>query len=64
MKKYKPTTPSLRHRKIKDTKLLYHGRSLKQFQLGSKKSGGRNHSGHITSYHRGGGHKKKFRKID
>jgi large subunit ribosomal protein L2 len=29
-----------------------------------KKSGGRNNQGRITSYHRGGGHKRRYRKID
>jgi large subunit ribosomal protein L2 len=29
-----------------------------------KKSGGRNSNGRITSYHRGGGHRRRFRKID
>jgi large subunit ribosomal protein L2 len=29
-----------------------------------KKSGGRNSNGRITSYHRGGGHRRKYRQID
>jgi len=29
-----------------------------------KKSGGRNNTGRITSYHRGGGHKRRYRLID
>jgi len=29
-----------------------------------KKSGGRNTNGRITSYHRGGGHRRRFRQID
>ena len=29
-----------------------------------KKSGGRNNHGRITSFHRGGGHKRRYRKID
>lgn len=29
-----------------------------------KKSGGRNNQGRVTSYHRGGGHKRRYRKID
>lgn len=31
---------------------------------GKKRGSGRNHSGHITCRHHGGGHKKKFREID
>jgi large subunit ribosomal protein L2 len=29
-----------------------------------KKSGGRNANGHVTSWHRGGGHKRRYRTID
>jgi large subunit ribosomal protein L2 len=29
-----------------------------------KKSGGRNNTGRITAYHRGGGHKRRYRLID
>ena len=31
---------------------------------GLSKSGGRNNSGHVTSWHRGGGHKRKYRMVD
>lgn len=37
---------------------------IKQLSIGLKKTGGRNHTGHITAYHRGGGHKRKYRLID
>ena len=30
----------------------------------ANKKGGRNHHGKITSFHRGGGHKQKYRVID
>ena len=33
-------------------------------RIGRKKHGGRNHSGHITCRHKGGGHKKLYRVID
>jgi len=29
-----------------------------------KKTGGRNNKGHLTLRHRGGGHKRQYRKID
>jgi large subunit ribosomal protein L2 len=29
-----------------------------------KKTGGRNNQGHLTSRHRGGGHKRQYRRID
>lgn len=37
---------------------------LKKKIMGIKNSSGRNHSGKITSYHRGGGHKQKYRIIE
>lgn len=39
-------------------------RSLRQFTVGKGKTGGRNNTGSITSWHRGGGHKRKQRIID
>jgi len=37
---------------------------IKNIIIGKKNVSGRNNSGKITVYHKGGGHKKKFRKID
>ncbi len=36
----------------------------RQLMSSLKKSGGRNNNGRITSFHRGGGHKRRYRKID
>ena len=36
---------------------------LKKKIRGVKNNAGKNHSGKITSFHRGGGHKKKYRNI-
>ena len=36
----------------------------KRLTKGKSSSGGRNNRGKITSYHRGGGHKKRYREID
>ena len=36
----------------------------KRLTKGKPSSGGRNNRGKITSYHRGGGHKKRYRQID
>src|SRR5207244_7232264 len=40
------------------------GRPIKTLTEGKHSSGGRNAHGHITSYSRGGGHKKRYRIID
>jgi len=63
LKKYKPTTPSNRHtvlvKKVKNKNCF-----LKSKSTGIHKLGGRNHSGKITIRHKGGGHKRLYRKID
>jgi large subunit ribosomal protein L2 len=63
-KKIKPTTPSQRHfQKIK-IKNLNKTSLLKKNVINYKRSFGKNNTGKITSYHKGGGHKKKYRKIN
>ena len=37
---------------------------IKSMIIGKKNTAGKNNSGKITIYHRGGGHKKKYRKIN
>jgi large subunit ribosomal protein L2 len=63
-KKIKPTTPSQRNLiKIKDyylNKIFL----IKSDVFGTKNSSGRNSLGTITSFHKGGGHKRKYRKIN
>jgi len=66
LKYYKPTTSTRRHTikidYLKDN--IWRGSSLKSLSVGMNKSGGRNNSGSISTFHRGGGHKKSYRKID
>lgn len=64
IKTYRPITPSLRHRTIVDRSLLWEGKPFKKLVVGFKNSGGRNNKGRITIYHRGGGHKRRYRIID
>jgi large subunit ribosomal protein L2 len=59
-----PTTSSQRHVIKINNKNLKKKPILKHKLSGIKCSSGRNNSGKITSYHKGGGHKKKYRKID
>ena len=62
--KSKPTSPGRRFRvKIKDES-LYKGKPFSGLTQKSKKSGGRNNQGRITTRHIGGGHKRKYRIID
>ena len=64
LKKYKPVTPGLRGRVITSRKDLWKGGPFKPLTEGLTRSGGRNNHGRITSRHRGGGHKRVYRKID
>jgi large subunit ribosomal protein L2 len=60
----KPTTPSQRHLLKIKRKHLQKSPFIKSKIKGMKKSSGRNNQGKITSYHKGSGHKQKYRKID
>lgn len=63
-KKFKPTTPSLRgYIKLKKKNLSLKP-LLKQYIKGKFKSSGKNNTGQITMYHKGGGHKNRYRVID
>ena len=64
IKTFKPTTPSLRSTAIQTFEDLSNARPLKSLTFGLRKSGGRNSKGHISVRHRGGGHKRLYRKID
>ncbi|MFN1836343.1 50S ribosomal protein L2 [Balneola sp. MJW-20] len=63
-KKLKPTTPGTRHRIAPVFDDITVSRPVKSLTLGKGQSGGRNGHGRITSRHRGGGHKRKYRIID
>jgi large subunit ribosomal protein L2 len=64
LRKFRPTTPGLRHAAISDFEELTKSRPEKKLLVSLKKSGGRNNRGRITSRHRGGGHKRMLRLID
>jgi large subunit ribosomal protein L2 len=64
IKKYKPYTPTRRFHTSSDFAEITKTEPEKSLLESLKKSGGRNHHGHITSRHRGGGHKRAYRRID
>lgn len=64
LKKFNPVTPSLRGLVQVDKSDLWKGRPYKPLTEGLTKTGGRNNTGRITSWHRGGGHKRLYRVID
>lgn len=64
LKFYNPITPSQRHViRLNDPNLIKKP-LIKQKIVGLKRNFGRNHSGKITIWHRGGGHKKRYREIN
>jgi large subunit ribosomal protein L2 len=65
MKKTKPTSPGVRFREITNrSNLSKRGPHQSLVRGVTKKHGGRNNTGRITTRHQGGGHKRKFREID
>lgn len=65
MKSYRPTTPS--RRSITNPlyrALLTVSKPHKKLTSGGKRSVGRNSFGRITTRHKGGGHKRRFRDLD
>ncbi|MFH1736520.1 MAG: 50S ribosomal protein L2 [Actinomycetota bacterium] len=64
IKKYKPTTPSRRHITGATFEEITKDKPEKSLLESQKKSGGRNVYGRITTRHKGGGHKRQYRKID
>ena len=64
LKSYNPRTPSQRQLVRVDRSELHKGKPVKNLTEGLTKSGGRNNTGRITSWHRGGGHKRRYRMID
>ena len=64
LKSYKPVTNSMRGLVLIDRTSLYKGPPERSLTKGLTKSGGRNNLGRMTVRHIGGGHKKRYRRID
>ena len=64
LKAYKPTTPGQRGLVLVSREGLWKGKPVKSLTEGLTKSGGRNNSGRITAFQRGGGHKRSYRMVD
>ena len=62
--KSKPTSPGQRFRVKVVNNELHKGKPCASLIKKSKRSGGRNNQGRITTRHIGGGHKKRYRVID
>ncbi|MDI3546769.1 MAG: large subunit ribosomal protein [Halanaerobiales bacterium] len=64
IKKFKPTTPSRRFMTVSTFEEITKKEPEKSLLAPLKKSGGRNVNGRITTRHKGGGHKRRYRIID
>jgi large subunit ribosomal protein L2 len=64
VKKLKPTSPGRRFQTVSDFAEITKSKPEKSLLAPGKRSSGRNSYGRITSRHRGGGHKRRYRIID
>ena len=63
IRKYKPTTPGRRASSVSMFTEITRSTPEKSLLRPLSKTGGRNSHGHITTRHRGGGHKRRYRVI-
>lgn len=64
IRKHKPTSPGRRFQMVSTFEDITKKEPEKTLLMPVKKKGGRNNHGRITSWHRGGGHKRRYRIID
>src|SRR6185437_9372705 len=64
IKTYRPTTQTLRYRTTIVNDDITTNKPYKKLVQPKLRTGGRRNSGDITSWHRGGGHKRKLRIVD
>jgi large subunit ribosomal protein L2 len=63
-RKLKPDTPSRRYMSVSTFEEITKDRPERKLTVALRKTGGRNNNGRITSRHRGGGHRRRYRIID
>src|SRR6478735_9446961 len=64
IRKTKPTSPGRRFATYQDRNEVTTSKPNKKLTKGKTRSGGRNSYGRVTSRHRGGGAKRRYRQID
>jgi large subunit ribosomal protein L2 len=64
VKKYKPTSAGRRGMATSSFEEITHSEPEKSLLAPLHRTGGRNNNGRITTRHQGGGHKRRYRKID
>ena len=63
-RKLKPDTPSRRYMSVSTFEEITKKRPERKLTAALRKTGGRNNNGRITSRHRGGGHRRRYRLVD
>ncbi|HEY2825099.1 MAG TPA: 50S ribosomal protein L2 [Gemmatimonadales bacterium] len=64
VRQFKPTSAGTRFRSVSDFSEITRSTPEPSLLEPARKRGGRNNKGHLTSRHRGGGHKQRYRVID
>lgn len=64
LKKFKPITPGLRFKTVADFSEITKKKPEKSLIKKLKRSYGRDNHGHVSAWHRGGGHRRRYRIID
>ncbi len=64
LRKFKPTTPARRYYTVADFTKLSKKKPERSLVAKHSKTGGRNNNGRMTSINKGGGHNRRYRKID
>ncbi len=64
IKAFKPTSPGRRFQTVLTYEEITAERPYKPLTEGKRRTNGRNNKGWITIWHRGGGHKRRYRTID
>jgi large subunit ribosomal protein L2 len=64
LKKFRPVTAANRYRSVSAFDEVTRSEPEKSLTEGLSRKSGRNHHGRLTSRRRGGGHKRRYRKID
>lgn len=64
IKQYRPTSNGRRHMSVTDRSEITTDKPYKPLLAPVKRTGGRNHHGHVSMRHQGGGAKRRYRIID
>src|SRR5438046_5689464 len=64
IRQFKPVTPATRFRSVSDFGDITRTEPERSLLEPLTRTGGRNNKGHITSRYQGGGHKRRYRRID